>query len=394
MSLKGEYYMHILIIPSSYPTEDASLRGTFFKEQAEALKEDGNKVGVIYSETRRITGINFKTFKKNHFQINEYCENGVNVIRLHGWNVLAMRNSLGINLWIKQTVKLFEIYIKKYGKPEIMHVHCGLYGGSAAKIIKEKYNIPYIITEHSSLILNNKLDSYHEMILKEAYDNADMLISVGSKLKEAMKRYTNNNIVVIPNIVDTSIFKYSNKENSKNNKFKFASVCFLRTDKNIKLLLEAFAKNFKGNDCVGLMIIGDGPEKENLIKLANELNIFGQVDFIGAVERNNLYDYLKEASSFVLPSNYETFGVAYIEALACGLPIVTTSCGGPEDFYDKQLGFMVPVGDLDALSDAMNEMINNYDKFDRENISKYIKEKFSKEVVVKDIKKVYFEILN
>ena len=84
--------MHILIIPSAYPTEDAALRGTFFKEQAIALKENNLKVGVIYSETRRITGININTLKKFHFQVKDSIEEGIRTIRLQGWNILMMRS--------------------------------------------------------------------------------------------------------------------------------------------------------------------------------------------------------------------------------------------------------------------------------------------------------------
>lgn len=383
--------MHILIIPSGYPTEDAPLRSTFFKEQTVALSEAGNKVGVIYSETRRISRINFNSFKKNHFQIKEYIEDGVNTIRLHGWNILMMRNSLGINLWIKQSLGLFERYIKKHGKPNIIHIHCGLYGGSVGKLIKDKYNIPYVITEHSSLVMNHKLDDYHKKLLRESYDSSDKLISVGGKLKEAMKVYTNKEIVVIPNIVDTSVFRC--EPNKREDRFKFVSVSMLKRDKNIEILLRAFESAFKDNKEVALMVIGDGPERFNLELLAENLGIKEQVEFLGLVERRDLPQYLQRASAFVLPSNYETFGVAYIEALACGLPIITTRCGGPEDFYEEKLGYIIPVGDLQALSKVMSHMVSNYYKFKNDDISKYIKEKFSKKVIVEKIKKVYTEVL-
>lgn len=384
--------MHILIIPSGYPTEDAPLRSTFFKEQAVALKEDGNKVGVIYSETRRITGINLNTLKKNHFQIKEYVEEGINTIRLHGWNILMMRNGLGINFWIKQSLILFNKYIKKYGKPDIIHVHCGLYGGIVAKLIKDKYSIPYVITEHSSIVMNHLLDDYHKKLLKVAYNNSNKLISVGGKLKEAMKVYTNKEIVVIPNIVDTSVFKY--EANQRDLKFKFVSVSMLKSDKNIELLLRAFENAFKNSEQIGLMVIGDGPERYKLEKLAEDLDIKKQVEFLGAVERRNLPKYLQKAAAFALPSNYETFGVAYIEALACGLPIITTKCGGPEDFYEEKLGYIIPKGDMQALSIAMSDMVINYDRFKKDEISKYIKEKFSKKVIIEKIREVYLEIIN
>lgn len=384
--------MHILILPSAYPTEDAPLRSTFFKEQAIALKEAGHEVGVIYSETRRITGINFNTLKKFHFQIEDKNEEGINTIRLKGWNIFMMRNSLGINLWIKQTVKLFNLYTKKYGRPDLIHVHCGLYGGAAAALIKEKYNIPYIITEHSSNVLNGTMDEYHRGLLQKGYNNANYLISVGEKLKEKMKGYTNNKIEVIPNIVNTEKFLPSNKE--KEGVFRFLSVSFLNPNKNVDLTIRAFSMAFKNKDNVELYIVGDGSERFKLETLVNDLGIESKVKFLGKVKREDLPSFLKTGDAFVLPSKYETFGVVYIEALACGLPIITTKCGGPEDFYREDLGYIIDVGDEEALCDAMIKMTKNKDKFDAASMSKYVKNRFSKEVIVKKIEEIYEVILN
>ena len=271
--------MHILIIPSAYPTEDAALRGTFFKEQAIALKENNLKVGVIYSETRRRTGININTLKKFHFQVKDSIEEGIRTIRLQGWNILMMRNSLGINLWVKQTLKLFKLYIKKYGLPDLIHVHIGLYGGVAAKKIKEIYNIPYVITEHSSNVLNGTLNEYNKKLLKEAYDNADYLISVGEKLKTKMADYTDNEICVIPNIVNTDRF-IINKSKKEKNKFRFVSVSFLNDNKNVDLTIKAFNKVPLGKEEYELYIAGDGAAREKLENLVKELNLDKQVKFV------------------------------------------------------------------------------------------------------------------
>lgn len=384
--------MHILIIPSAYPTKDAPLRSTFFKEQALALKKAGNTVGVIYNETRRITGINLNALKNNHFQIREYCEDGLNTLRLHGWNIFMMRNKIGIDFWIKNSLKLYDIYCEKYGNPDIIHVHCGLYGGVLASIIKEKYNIKYVITEHASIVMNNLLDDYHKKLLSKAYNNADKLIAVGEKLKKSMMNYTTNDIVVVPNIVDTSIFNYGN--NKKSDKFIFASVCLLTKNKNVDKTIKAFAKNFKGKSNIELMIIGSGPEKTFLEGLVKELGVEKQINFVGAVNRENLKGYLEKATAFVLPSSFETFGIAYIEALACGLPIIATKCGGPEDFYKDYLGYMIPKDDDIALDTAMNDMVENIDNFDRDKIAKYVIDTFSSEVISEKLNKIFFEVIN
>lgn len=378
--------MHILILPSGYPTKEEPLRSIFFKEQAIALKESGHKVGVIYSETRRITNINYENLKRNHFQVSYTEEDRVDTVRLHGWNVLMMRNFLGVNLWVKQTISLYKKYVSKYGKPDIIHVHCGLYGGLAAKYIKDMYSIPYVITEHSSLVLNNILNDYNKNILKIAYDNANCLISVGEKLKDSMMEYTTNKIVVIPNIVNTDEFKVCN---NKREKFRFLSVAYLKKNKRIDLVIESFNRLKKKYDNIELYIGGAGPEREYLKEIIYKHNIDKDVKLLGEVSREDLPDCMGNADCFVLPSMFETFGVVYIEALACGVPIISTKCGGPEDFFNESLGYMIEVNNSDELYKAMENSINNKDRFNKEEISLYIKNRFSKEVIVKEIEKVY-----
>ena len=378
--------MHILILPSGYPTEDAPLRSIFFKEQAVALKEAGHNVGVIYSETRRITNMNYKSLKRNHFQVSFNNENGVNTIRLHGWNILMMRNFLGVNLWVKQTLMLYNKYVEKYGVPDIIHVHCGLYGGLAAKIIKDKYSIPYVITEHSSNILNHLLNDYDKKILSVAYNKADMLISVGEKLKSSMKSYTTNDVIVIPNIVDTNGFKIFNE---KRDRFRFVTIANLKKEKRVDLIIEVFNKLLENNSNIELVIGGKGPEFSKLEELVTKYNLHNKVKLLGEVQREDLPKIMGDSDCFVLASKYETFGVVYIEALSCGVPIIATKCGGPEDFFDDSLGYMINIDDFDELYNSMEKMIKNRFKFNSKEISDKIKNRFSKNVIVEELEKIY-----
>lgn len=379
--------MHILMIPSAYPTKDSPISGIFFKEQASALAKANNKVGVIYSETRRVNSEILKGIKQNYFQTERIVEDGILTYRLHGWNIFTMRFSLGVNLWIRQQLHLFDEYCKNEGKPDIIHVQCGLYAGIVAKIIKEQFHIKYIVTEHSSSILNHELKEYDVKQLRMVYDNADRLVAVGERLRESMQNYTKNKIDIIPNIVNMDNFFINNIDTR--NEFKFISVSFLKADKNVDLTIRALGEIVKENEKVKLTIIGDGQDREELKGLAKELGIEKNVEFLGSISRAKLPKYLISSDAFVLPSKYETFGVAYIEAMACGLPIITTACGGPEDFYTEDVGYIVPVGDLTSLIDSMKRMIKNVDLFDNEKISNNVKKRFSKEVVVESLMNLY-----
>ncbi|MGN0027862.1 MAG: glycosyltransferase [Clostridium sp.] len=384
--------MHILFIPSAYPTEEMPLSSIFYKEQAVAVKDKGNKVGVIFSETRRVSKVNYNMISKNHFQIGRYIEDGLVTFRLHGWNIFTMRGELGINNWVRQSLKLFKEYVKQEGMPDILHVQSALYGGLVAREIKKKFNIPYVVTEHSSAVLQSILRNHDIPMLKKVYNDADYIISVGGALKKAIGKYTDKSIEVIPNIVD--IDRFSIDSSKRNKGFTFISISHLKENKNIDLTIKALKEVLKEYNYAKLLVIGDGPEKENLMNLSKELKISSNIEFIGAVNRKDLNEYINRANAFVLPSKYETFGIAYIEALACGLPIITTKCGGPEDFFSEEIGYMISNQDKEELSKAMKYIINNINKFNPNKLREYVKCRFSKDVISNRIIEVYSKILS
>lgn len=384
--------MHILVLPSAYNTKEHLTRGSFFKEQSVAVKKEGNVVGVIYSETRPVTKLSLSGIRDNHFQVEILSEDGINTVRLHGWNILSMRNPLGKRLWVSQMMALFERYMKEFGKPDVIHVHCGMYGGIAAMEIKKKYGIPYILTEHSSNVLNDSMVKWDKEHIGEVYDNSDCLIAVGSSLKLAMTMLTDKEIHIVPNIVNTREFFPIDKKSDST--FKFVSVSYLKKNKNVDMTIRAFAELYRGDSSKKLIIIGDGEEENNLKNLAIELGVKENVEFLGRLDRVNTASEIRRCDAFVLPSQYETFGVAYIEALASGIPIIVTKCGGPEDFYDESLGRMINVGSLEELKEAMKYIEENIFRYNRNDISKMAKSKFDEKVIGKRIIQLYKSVLH
>lgn len=384
--------MHILVLPSAYNTKEHLTRGSFFKEQSVAVKKEGNVVGVIYSETRPVTKLSLSGIRDNHFQVEILSEDGINTVRLHGWNILSMRNPLGKRLWVSQMMALFERYMKEFGKPDVIHVHCGMYGGIAAMEIKKKYGIPYVLTEHSSNVLNDSMVKWDKEHIGEVYDNSDCLIAVGSSLKLAMTMLTDKEIHIVPNIVNTREFFPIDKKSDST--FKFVSVSYLKKNKNVDMTIRAFAELYRGDSSKKLIIIGDGEEENNLKNLAIELGVKENVEFLGRLDRVNTASEIRRCDAFVLPSQYETFGVAYIEALASGIPIIVTKCGGPEDFFDESLGRMINVGSLEELKEAMKYIEENIFRYNRNDISKMAKSKFDEKVIGKRIIQLYKSVLH
>ena len=137
---------------------------------------------------------------------------------------------------------------------------------------------------------------------------------------------------------------------------RIVTVGSLKTQKNHRLLLHAFAKLDRGNK--RLMLVGDGPGRHDLQRLAEKLSIAEQVIFTGF--QHDPTPFYMTADLFVLSSDYEGFGNVIVEALSCGTPVVSTDCpSGPAEILENgRWGLLTPVGDAVALAEAMNEGLN------------------------------------
>ena len=381
--------MHILVIPSEhFMTKEQPLGGIFQYHQAKALAKFGYKVGILsvgyitprylfkqykYEKSEKLDGLNIKrNYKQLYFP--------------HRFLSFKFLKKSYINL----AENLYLEYIKEFGQPEIIHAHNFLYGGLIAYDLFTKYKVPYMITEHSSSFSRYKLsDEIRECIHESAY-HAFEVTSVSSSFRILLEEYTKSHINILPNIVDEYFFE---KRFLKQNKeeFIFLNIASLDENKNQTLLIETFAKVAKKKKNVSLRIAGSGIMEIQLKKLVQKLKIEKKVVFLGRIEQEKVRDEMMHADSFVLTSNYETFGVVLIEALACGTPLIATKCGGPEDIVNISNGKLITTGSKSELESAMYAMYDHYEEYDSAKLRNDTKERFGEDAFVRIISLYYNE---
>lgn len=378
--------MHVMFIPSWYHNKRNPVHGSFFKEQALALKENGVKITVAYNEIWPLTLL-FRV--KEKIGINFEIEEGLKTYRYKNYNFLP-KNSKMFSVFNKRLDKLYKEIVKREGKVDIIHCQSSFWAGISASYISRKYGIPLIITEHSSLKTAIYIKDSYKPYIKKSYLQADVLVAVGNGLKKEIEELTGRkDIKVIHNLIPVENFYISSNENSE---FTFFSLAFLEGEKGFDILLKAFGKYFK-NTKTKLLIGGEGSQKTLLINLTKELGIENQVEFLGRLSREEVSKYMSLCDSFVLPSKYETFGVVYIEALASGKPVIGTFNGGAEDIINKNNGLIVKVNDVDELGLAMKNIIKNINFYKPEEIRNECIEKFSKKKIINEILNVYNDVL-
>ena len=389
--------MHVLVVPSWYPTTEAPLDGIYFVEQARCLARNGLKVGVVYPEQQSLRRLSWPALKRKHFQTEWTGEDGVPTLRRYGWNVWS-RFPPGLRCRVRSAVRLAERYVDRYGVPDLLHAQSGRWAGAAAARIGARYDVPYVLTEHFSGFLRNAVFSWRWSLVQEGYDGAGALAVVSPSLRRAVADRglaPSSNVEIQPNLAPASFFEPLSSDRPSPPPFRFVTVARLKPSKNVSGLLGAFAQVTSSDSVEAtLTVVGDGPERSRLEKRARVLGLADQVRFLGHCDRGSVREALWNAHAFVLPSHHETFGVVLLEAMATGLPVLATACGGPEGLVTPETGLLVPPGDPDALAEGLSTLRARWPAFDADAIRARTREHYGPDAFFRRTRALYRRALH
>lgn len=292
---------------------------------------------------------------------------------------------LALSSKLVDMVKLYQI--------ELLHVHYAIphaYAGYMAKqmLKDEGIDIPMITTLHGTDITLVGNHPFYKPAVSFSINKSDVVTSVSQSLKEETYKLFNikKEIHVIPNFIELN----NNIKNpnischrsviAKENERIITHISNFRKVKRIPDIITVFNK-IQQQIPAKLMMVGDGPEKEKAENLCQELGISDKVIFFG--NSNEIDKILSYTDLFLLPSETESFGLAALEAMAWGVPVISSNSGGlPEVNFEGISGYLSNVGDTDhmaqnalrilkddiILAEFKNNALSVAEKFDIENI--------------------------
>lgn len=364
--MKGKQAGKILVIPSWYPPKG----GYFFREHAIALAGEGMEVDVLAGLHTSLRTLRLKELQDVR-KIEVHTLDGITEYLKKYW-IIPFSNRPNFHGWISMMLRFFRKYQERQGPPDLILAHSSIWAGLVAAFIKEKYGIPYVITEHRSRFVYNTPEARQQFepwffpYLKTAFEGAAAVVTVSEALQPLIREIapeTEGRLHCIPNMVDTDFFHLAKGEKPLK-PFRFFSLANLIPLKGMDTLIEAFAiatKTFQG-DCQ-LVIGGDGTERPRLERLIVDKKLQGKVVFAGKLNRSQVLEQMQQAHAFVLASHFEAFGVVFIEAMATGLPLIATRSGGPGSIINKNNGLLAEPDKPDKLAEALHEMMNQYNQF-------------------------------
>lgn len=371
--------LNILIIPSWYPNKKDPLWGNYFIKQAEALNEFAN-VSMLYINRIGLKEINNLNKEKKTDGYNDELYN----FKFYKKTILNFK-SLSIDYSFKKYAKsAYEAYKKLTqftGKPDIILVESILPGAIAAKYISKKENIPYIIHEHSENIMQNPIYSKY---VKDIIPDANNYMAVNNNMVNIVKTFRKD-CNLVPNFINTD--KFDVKPIKSKSEFILINVSNFYKVKALEVLFKALdiVVNEKNIKNIKLKIVGTGEYKNYYENIANSLNLKSNIEFLGYIDNNKLPILYANSNVLCVSSTVETFCIPIVEALASGIPVITTNCNGPVEIVNKDNGIIVPINDVKAYAKAIIKMKNNYDKYNSKDLKEYVKNKYDKVAVCKKI---------
>jgi glycosyltransferase involved in cell wall biosynthesis len=247
----------------------------------------------------------------------------------------------------------------------LIHAHTAFPDGYAAMILSRFLNIPFIVTIHGRDLQDTiqRSASCRKSIL-EVLRSAAAVVNVSSKLAGLCRLYTgeSNRIKVVGNGIEPSDLYtgHSQLHRVYDGQRVILSVGSLRKTKGHDLTLHALKALKPEFNNIRLLIIGGGEERNTLLKLAKELAIDDSVEFIPPLPHHKVMEYMSISDLFVLPSWSEGFGIAYLEAMAHGKPVIGVKGQGVEDFVSNgDNGLLVDKFDVEGLAGAMAAVLKD-----------------------------------
>ena len=373
--------MRILIAGRGFDSFGRHEVGIFELDQARALKQAGHDVRFAAIDTRSV-----RRFRS--LGCREYNLDGISVI-YSSVPSGAKPAFLSAGAQSHAADLVWKRLNREHWSPEIVHSHFG----TAMLEKAREHGAAAVYTEHFSKANKDSVPGEELERERKACALADRVICVSSSLADRIGRRHGIKTSVVPNIVDMSFTSCGPAHGSPDGVFRFVSTGSLIRRKGFDLLFRALAEVRRSNpEDVRLTVIGEGRERIELVSLARTLDIAEAVEFTGLLSRPEIVGLYRGADAFVLASRQETFGVVYIEAMAMGLPVIATSCGGPEDFVDDSNGFLIPKDDVPSLIEAMEKMIRERDRFNGANIADSAVSRFSPNAVAAALTAVYEEV--
>lgn len=403
--------MKVLYLVDKYPSYNQPKYGKYPAILKMIRKEgwDVDMIAVLAQKTQSVW-----SWQKSDEIIKKYEDNRTIVLKDYSFdNMIQILNFflrrgvklMGLNIYLGRLLykflerKLLR-FIEEKGTPDVIHLYgmqvwADFIGAKLATNLANRFNIPLVLNLHEAIGYSYNRDNIPATVI-DCFRATSFFTPVSEPLgkhwKSIISEIRDLPMQAIPNPVSGKVFKVNTKH-AKEHFFKIIHISKLDANKNIEVIIQAFKRFSLKRPHVELLLIGNN----SLTNAANTaLNLYGKannIKLLGRKSREEIADIMADAHVYVQASTLETFGIPLVEALMSGLPVITTSCGGPESFINKENGIVLNYADPELILNGFERIYNNYENYKSDVIRNYALEHFSEKSVSRQLIQIYNSVL-
>lgn len=383
--------INVLWLASWYPNRLDTFNGDFIERHALAVSR--------FAKVTVLLVVKDETIPKKTVEIDKTVSGNLRVFRVYygrsGWPE-PIEKIWSSKRYLQLQQQIYQQIVDESGKPDLVHVQVAMKAGLFATRLKRKSKLPYIVTEHWSGYYRVSNPNIYDMgklylaLNKSVLQNASLLLPVSNDLGETIIRdFVQLPYTVIPNVVNTDLFFYKPHQPGI---FRFIHPSYMNYPKNPEGILAACKLVQDRGFQFELQMIGsrDG----GLQALADQLGVLNKtVFFEAAIPYTEVARRMQESSALLMFSRYENLPCIVLESLCCGLPVICSRVGGLPEVIDESNGILIEKENVQALADAMIQMIKGYAVYNREQIAEKARALFNYDVVGKQYADIYKKVL-
>jgi glycosyltransferase involved in cell wall biosynthesis len=328
--------LHVLLVPSYYPSTETPAAGLFMRDLARAISTR-NEVTVLAPASAASDP--------------DEVIDGIRAIRIP-WPRRGTVQKLHRLVWLWRSLSR----LGREGSPvDVIHAHYFLTGVSAVVAGKAR-RLPVVVTENQSAHTTGDLSTYERRLARFTYKRAARVCPVSPLLENRLRLLEpRGRYEVVPDVVDIDAFAGIRRQPRDARDPRILAVSNLIRRKGLDHLIEAVRLLVADGREVSLTVVGEGPERGALETQAKGL----PVELVGALPRAEIAKSLQDADVFAMPSLGDPFGIAAVEALAAGVPVTMTDAVGSADLLEPLGARIVRPGDPHGLRDAIVECLEH-----------------------------------
>jgi teichuronic acid biosynthesis glycosyltransferase TuaC len=351
--------LHLLTLAPFYPSVGQEERGCFVAEPLQQLQAMGVTCSVIavesiYHDVRKST--------------DEFPAEWIRYPRLPGNFGLSSAGRFLSPVLLSRVRQLH-----RASRIDVIHAHAALPCGQAAAVLSHRLDIPFVVTVHGLDVFNSCFQqgiaaAWRRKASSRVYRSASKVICISEKVSRLLRdREASVAAEVVYNGVDPVLFapgmqpgRYEPGSSEQPDGPAILVVGNLLAGKGHDLVIRALRELRNSYPDLPCLIIGDGTDRERFVALAKDLGVSNQVYFLGRRSRAQVAEAMRRCTVFVLPSRNEGLGCVYLEAMACGKPVIACRGQGIDDIiHHGSNGWLVPVDGLEELVKALEIMLGD-----------------------------------